>query len=313
MNNLLIFSDLHLCQSSIKECRNILAEIMVLVEENKIDTVIDLGDTFDQLYPKSEELDLFSEFIARTDARFIILAADSHESIDKKNSIVNHFALLSDKVAVVKEFKDDDEMYCGHFILQESKKNFGGTISVDSLKKYNKVFLGHAHSFDEKDNWMQIGSCRWVSFAEAQDVKKYVIIVENYGSEFEQIRRIPLKTPYPMIEVVFSKKVPEIASNEPKKGYFNTLSKLKGCLDKLKPETKVKIKVKDFESLKEILSIEEYYRGKFNVFIRENDFAVTEIVENKKEQVDLKSSLMEFLEKNKVDKEIKDVLLKEIK
>ena len=65
LNNILIYSDLHINQSSLKECIIILEEIGMLVNKHNIDTLINLGDTFDILKPSSAELDIFATFIKR--------------------------------------------------------------------------------------------------------------------------------------------------------------------------------------------------------------------------------------------------------
>jgi DNA repair exonuclease SbcCD nuclease subunit len=102
MNNVLFFSDLHITQSSLKECILILEEIGSLVTQCNVDTIIDLGDTFDSLKPNSIELDVFATFIRRINRKIIILAANSQESTTQEESILNHYGILSKNVVIVK-------------------------------------------------------------------------------------------------------------------------------------------------------------------------------------------------------------------
>jgi hypothetical protein len=158
MKNILIFSDLHLNQESLHECESILDEIIILAEKNSADTVIDLGDTFNNLKPTSSELDVFAEFVKKLNRKLIIIAADSHESISKEESVVNHYGILSDNVSVVKEYHDNGNLFCGHFIVKGAKKDFGAIITQKELsEKYRFSFLGHQHSFQQMDNVYQLG------------------------------------------------------------------------------------------------------------------------------------------------------------
>ena len=79
MNNYLFFSDLHLAQNSIAECKDILEEIITLCTVHNITKVFDLGDTFDKVNPSSEELDIFASFVTRLNLPIVVLAANSHE------------------------------------------------------------------------------------------------------------------------------------------------------------------------------------------------------------------------------------------
>jgi DNA repair exonuclease SbcCD nuclease subunit len=202
LNNILFFSDLHITQSSLKECILILEEISMLAKKYNVDTLINLGDTFDSLKPNSLELDIFATFIRRLDKRIIILAANSHESATQEESILNHYGILSDNVTVVKEFKDEKHLYCGHFSVKESASNYDAKLSKDVFKDYVYVFLGHIHSYSLiKPNIVHLGSSRFVDFAEAQDKYKIIALITEYNTEQERVHFIKLKSPIPMIEV----------------------------------------------------------------------------------------------------------------
>lgn len=203
MNNILLFSDLHITQSSIKECISVLEEIGMLANKYNCDTLIDLGDTFDNLKPNSLELDAFATFIRRLNKKIIILAANSHESTTQEESILNHYGILSDNVTVVKEFKDSTHLYCGHFSIKESLVNYGAKLSKEAFKDYLYVFLGHIHSYSIiKPNIVHLGSCRFVDFSEAQDKHKIVALITGYNTEQEGIHFMKLKSPTPMLEVL---------------------------------------------------------------------------------------------------------------
>lgn len=326
--NYLIFSDLHITQDSLEECKAILEEINMLIIKHNVDTVINLGDTFDNLKPTSKELDLFATFIKQLNKKIIILAADSHESETHSISIINHFGILNEMVQIVKEFKDGNHLYCGHFILSESDKNYDARLSKNDFKGYTYVFLGHQHNYQLiKPNICHIGSTRFVDFSEAQNKTKIVCLITDYNEEKEQVQFLKLKSPIPMEEI-------ELSKNEQFKGVSTddstknrgSISQLKGkntlnlsqCLgylDKLNPKTKVKIKIKDFDSYKMFLSLEYKYKQKFVKFIRENDFELISENTSKsvKTEISLKSSFEQFAQEYQIDNEIKNILLKELK
>lgn len=332
MNNLLIYSDLHISQSSLKECVFILEEIGMLVNKYKVDTLINLGDTFDGLKPSSSEMDVFATFIRRIgkDKQHIILAANSHESESEEISVLTHYGILADNVKVVKEFKDGNHLYCGHFIVKEAKKNYGAKISKESLKDYCYVFLGHQHSYEViKPNICQLGSVRYVNFDEANDKQKIVALIENYNTPNEKVHFLKLKSPYPMQQLYLQQKpilegsndTPEAEKTQQRgkesgfSSVFEGVSDLITYLDTLNANTKVKIKVKDFESYKQFLPLEWKYQQKFVKFVRENDFELISKNNQKSKQteIDLKKSFEEFAREKQIDNEIKTIINNELK
>jgi DNA repair exonuclease SbcCD nuclease subunit len=333
MNNILIYSDLHISQSSAKECIMILEEIGMLANKYNCDTLINLGDTFDCPKPSSLELDILATFINRlgNDKYHIIIAAASHESTTQEQSILNHYGILSHSIRVVKEYKDSDHMYCGHFILKESSKNYGATISKEAFKKYLYVFLGHQHSYEMiKSNCVQLGSCRFVDFAEASDKCKIVALITDYGENTEKAHFLKLISPIPMVQIELSTK-PQIdqhneASN-PKElipegesalnpGQNRAISELITKLDKLPPKTKVKVKILDFESFRLFLPLVNRYTSKFEMFKYDTSFEVISANSNKSLSTETKSfkeSFNNWLSKQEnLDLKIKEILLKEI-
>ena len=332
MRNILLFSDLHISQSSLKECILILEEIGMLANKYNIDTLINLGDTFDSLKPSSKELDIFATFINRLgNKQHIILAANSHESTTQEESILNHYGILSNNIRIVKEFKDNHHLYCGHFSLKESLSNYDAKLSKENFKGYAYVFLGHIHSYQMiKPNICHLGSCRYVSFAEAQDKQKVVVLISNYGTEKEGVHFLKLKSPIPMKELYLQKKDEKSPNSEVSQqglteekgkesvilGVKQDILELQATLDQLNPKTKVKIKILDFESYREFLPLINKYNAKFETFKYITDFEViSEKGDNnaKTEMTSFKESLSNYLKNNKIDESIRKILEEEIK
>jgi DNA repair exonuclease SbcCD nuclease subunit len=341
MNNVLIYSDLHINQSSLKECITILEEIGMLTNKYNIDTLINLGDTFDGLKPSSQELDVFATFIKRlgNDKKHIILAADSHESTTQEESILNHYGILSDNVQIVKEYKDGNHLYCGHFSIKESIVNYGAKLSKEDLKNYIYVFLGHIHSYQViKPNICHLGSCRYVDFDEAKDEYKVITIISDYKTEQEEVHFMKLKSPIPMIQL-------ELGKNNPKEAILDTISdQNKGIekdtlepksrqiacinplnsysfeavcqfLDKADHKTKVKVKILDFESFRQFLPLCSKYNTKFETFKYETDFTIISVDnQNCKDTaiVSFKEAFINWLNNQKIDDKIREILQKEI-
>ena len=328
MNNILLYSDLHITQSSLKECILILEEIGMLANKHNCDTLINLGDTFNSLKPTSSELDVFATFIRRLNKKIIILAANSHESETEQQSILNHYGILSNNVTIVKEYKDGNHLYCGHFSIKESTCNYDAKLSKEDFKNYLYVFLGHIHSFQIiKPNIVHLGSSRYVSFDESKDKQKVVALISDYGTENEKVHFLKLKSPIPMIQLELCQNTLLGGSNDPenqKKSISEgesalnprqnkALSDLLAKLDQLDPKTKVRIVYKDYESYREFLPYYQKYEDKFVLFKDKKDFIISNnLVVAKQENITLKESLINWLEKNKVDEKIKQILLEEI-
>ena len=99
----------------------------------------------------------------------------------------------------------------------------------------------------------------------------------------------------------------------------SNLSKIKMLcqkLDKLPKETKIRIISRDYELWRDFLPHYNKYKEKFFVFRDKKDFlinAIKDTVTEKKEQKSLKESLIKFMQENKIEKKIRDILLEEIK
>ena len=330
MKNLLLFSDLHITQTSLQECKEILDEILSLCDTYQITQVINLGDTFDSLKPSSVELDLFASFIKELNRFLIVIAADSHESANHTDSILNHYSILTEKMSVVKSYEVEEKLFCGHLIVKEAQKNFGANISKEAFKKYFQVFLGHQHRYEViKPNICQLGSVRFVNFDEAEDKRKVVAILQDFGTEEQKTLFVPLKSPIPMVQFELNKNtnkndIPEglLAQTKDynvKENAFHakssTILTLRGELDKLNPKTKVKVKIGDFDLFRQFLPLANKYSSKFTIFKYETDFEIM-AVNNQKcistEMKTFKESFLKWLEAQTINTQIKDILLKEI-
>lgn len=321
MSNVLIFSDLHIEKQSLTECSLILDEIVSLCKTHKLDLVEDLGDTFDVIKPESECLDLFSNFIKKINIPIRIIAANSHESTSSEESIMNHFSILHPNVTVVKEW-NDDKMYLGHFMVNESLKGkYGGTCSKNALVQYSKVFLGHQHSWEHiEPNIWQIGSVRYISFDEVKDPSKKVVLIKNYGQKDENIEFLDLKSPYPMTQVILSldpsstpKRVTLAGSVGANSGVFSEIIGLQAVLDELSAKTKVKVIFKDFKGYRDFLPLIKTYKDKFVIFKEHKDF-ILELKENKEKNIlPLKDRFESWALTNKIEVEVKNILLEELK
>jgi len=354
MKNILIYADLHIDKENLKECILVLEEIGMLANKYNVDTTINLGDTFNGLKPSSQELDVFATFINRlgNDKQHIILAANSHESETEQNSIMNHFGILSNNIQVVKEYKSDNHLYCGHYSLKESSSNYDAKISKTALKDFVYVFLGHIHSYEViKPNICHLGSSRWVSFSEIHDKHKIVALITDYNGAKEQVHFLKLKSPTPMVEFILnSNKINKLEEKDTKNTPTETISgtnliknddvgkdtqKVESMisegenppnprqievlcqkLDNLPPKTKVKVKIMDFDSYREFLPLTNKYTSKFEIFKYEAEFnTVKDLapIRAKTEMTTFTESFTNWLNQQNIDPKIKEILQKEIK
>lgn len=318
MNNILIFSDLHITKQDLTECCIVLQEIGQLCSEHQVDELCILGDVFDGIHPGSEEMDTLSHFIKTINIPIINIIAQSHESETKEISVLNHFGILYPQFKNYKEWTDGS-MYLGHFYIKESLKGkYGATISKNDLKKYKKVFLGHSHIFEIiKPNICQIGSSRYVSFDEAISKNKTVALITDYGQTTEKTRFLALKSPYPMLDIVIEltpSSTPQRVTNSGiVEGIYRDIVEVRAKLDSLPPKTKVRLIFKDYEGFKSFLPHYNTYKSKFIKFIDKKDFILDNKINIKTEDNNMEVSLKNYLETNKIDSEITDILLKEIK
>jgi len=314
--NLMFAGDFHIREKDLEECKFMLNEIAELCKKYNVGKLFITGDTFDRINPTPNEIDLFSNFLHEVNLPTVIIAAQSHESISSTESIMNHFGILKSNVWVVKEYHDmhneKEYLFVGHFIITESKKNVGGTVSKDTLKKYRYVVLGHGHSFEEiVPNVLQLGASRYVDFAESNDKAKVVLLMENYKDDLrEKCHFLGLKSVYRMQDIYFniSDKIVQPSSIS-----VNSQEGLRVYLDQLDSKTKTRIIFNDFASYSLCYNDLEKYRSKFVLFKERKDFMLTTVnsdfsVNHRKP---MRDSLRNYLKDNKIDINIQNILLNE--
>jgi len=328
--NLLIFSDIHIIEKDLSEIEVIFEELLFIKNKYNIHKIIIAGDTFDKINPTPKELDYFSEFLKKLDIPIILIVAKSHESISPTETILNHFGILNSKLQILSEYKENEKLYVGHFIIKQSSKNHGGTVDKQQLKDYTNVLLGHGHNFELiKPNICQLGSIRFFDFGEDSSLDKRVAICENYNTNNEKWQFLALNSPYPMVSLQLGKELKNnpIANDLSKEkvagtgkenaflGDFEAIPDLNAYLDELDSKMKVRIIFTDYELWREFLPHYNKYKEKFFVFRDKKDFLISEItpISAKSEKQPLKESLLKFMKDNKIEKKIQDILLEEIK
>jgi hypothetical protein len=102
-------------------------------------------------------------------------------------------------------------------------------------------------------------------------------------------------------------KVPLRASLAKSEGEFVS------TLDNTDPKIKVRVIFKDFDTYSKVINSLSAYKSKFILFAEKKDFIMnSNLVLTKKEDISLKESLIKYLEDNKVNEDIKKILLGEI-
>ena len=333
--NLMFCSDFHIIESDLEEINSIFDELLIIKDKYCVNKLIIAGDSFDKISPTSKELDCLASFLKKINLPIVLLAANSHESTTQEQSVINHFGILKDNILVCKEYTDGNKLFVGHFIMNQSSKNFGGTVDSQTLQQYRYVILGHEHNFElSNSNWCQLGSIRYVDFKDDLDIPKKVGVCLGYETDRPEWRFIDLNSPIPMISFNLDKEIPLLPQNSQNQVIANdlsaenmpktsqnkanppsnlTLSDLLTKLDQLPPKTKVRIVFKDYENYRNFLPYYQKYQGKFVKFVDKKDFVISNnLVVAKSENITLKESLINWLEKNKIDEKIKEVLLNEL-
>jgi len=313
--NILFCGDFHIEERSIEEINSIFDELLIIKDKYCVTKLIIAGDSFDRINPTSKELDCLSAFLKKLNIPIILLAAKSHESTTSEDSIINHFGILKDNIQVCKEYIDG-YLFVGHFLVKESKLNYGGTVSKNDLKKYKYVVLGHGHSHElVHPNVCQLGSIRYVDFAEAKDKQKVALLIDDYKGTKEKPVFIPIKSVIPMkdielstIQQIIDKKGPQNETTELKSSIsraqetsktttFDTISSIIAYLDQLDPKTKVRVIFKDYAGYKEFLPFYQRFVDKFVLFKQKKDFTISinTLDAAKTETTSLKEELVKFL------------------
>lgn len=238
-------------------------------------------------------------------------------------------------------------------LKESKLNKFGATHSVQEFKQFKWVVLGHFHSYERiGKNCVQLGSSRWVDFSEAQDKAKIVLLIENYDTEIPKCSFIALKSPYRMVDIILNsnkdnkldEKDLKITPSKPLQDtilgqnqetgkdtiksqsrqitptnplnlrQFNEICQLTTFLDKLPEKTKIRIIFKDYHNWVNFLPYYQKYKEKFILFRDKKEFIMSSnLVITKQENIPLKESLIKWMEQNKINEQIKNILLEEIK
>lgn len=206
----IICGDVHIDEKSIPELEGIFKEILKI----KADRFIQLGDFFEHNRPTPAELKFATAIVKKLKKKFkdvtIISGTGNHDLLHDV-SIIEFLKELG--VNAVRGDYIRDNILFGHYMLHSSKLEYGtGRCGIKDLAKYDFVFLGHQHLFQElkKDKIYHPGSLRFQNFNEVTDKFKRIAILED-----GKVRFVPLKSPYPMIDFYSIKEIKQwIKENE---------------------------------------------------------------------------------------------------
>lgn len=115
----------------------------------------------------------------------------------------------------------------------------------------------------------------------------------------------------PSLEVAQSKIEAPNALSEAKTAEIEAICQK---LDKIDPKTKVRVIFKDYALWREFLPFYNKYKNKFEIFKDKKDFLISDnmLVKAKTEMTTLKESMLNYLDKTKIDDLIKKTLLEEL-
>lgn len=253
---ILFIGDLHIEEKAIPELMEIFDEIF----SYKADMVIQLGDFYQSNKPTPQELEFgthITSFLKDKYKKVIILSGTGKHDILHGESVVKYLRHLGITI-VGQEYElkiNDKKILLGHFMTNKSILEYGShKYTIAQLKKYDLVMLGHQHNpQDITDKIFHLGSVRYQNFNELHDQYKRIAVWEDGKLTF-----IPLKSPTPMIEIC-----PAEGAEE-----YDLTDKL----EKLEPNTKVRIRLCSFTSFKNSLDILKKYKGRFAEFKLKLDF-----------------------------------------
>jgi len=234
---------------------------------------VQLGDFFEHNRPTPMELRFATSIVKKLKKRFkdvtIISGTNEHDTL-RDVSVIEFFKDLGIN-AVKGDYVRDNILY-GHFMLWESDLQYGtGKCGIKDLVKYDKVFLGHQHNFQElkADKIYHPGSIRFQNFNEVVDSFKRIVILTDGKVQFKR-----LKSPYPMLDV-------------------HSLAEL----EKVEPgKKKVRLVISSFEQFKREVNMINSFKHKFNEFKLKLDFDDT-----KKTKVNMVNSSIKSKQKNLLD------------
>jgi len=186
-----IFADPHISEKSITELETIFKEIV----KQDGDILIMLGDYYDKKRPTAKEIIFgtkWAYFFKRLYKKVIFLRGNHDKTRD--TSAIDYLQYLG--IEVVDEYIDDNNIYYGHYMTDQSTYEYGThEKKAKDLTKYQLAILGHQHTYQKLErNVLHLGSCRYVNFNEVNDDYKYMMIMLDGLNG----QRVKLNTPIPM-------------------------------------------------------------------------------------------------------------------
>jgi DNA repair exonuclease SbcCD nuclease subunit len=282
----IIVGDPHIVEEAIPELEKIFSEVLEL----EGDTLIMLGDYFDKRKPSAKEVIFGTKWAFQFKNKFkqVIYLRGNHDRT-KDVSVIDYLAYFG--IEVVDEYTDEDNNYYGHFMTNKSLYEYGSfQHTVAELRHYNRVILGHQHSYQEiEKNMWHIGSCRFVNFNEVTDKNKKILILNNGTEEF-----LILKNPIKMEQVKSVKELPNMKNKN----------------------MKIRLVISSYEQFKKEVNLIKEYRDTFADFKLKLDFTKMPIRNDEKMEIARKKKLSEVLEEgiSKIkDEDVKTLIREALK
>jgi len=289
----LVIGDIHTEEKWLSELVSITVELENIAKEHKPDKIVLLGDLFSKKKPFPKEIEIATLLISvlGNHTKYIHIIEGNHDSSTPDTNSINYLKYFPRTNIHHKPMLDNNILY-GHFFVDKSKYSFNHfKYTIEDLKHYRYVLLGHQHSFQEcSKNVIHLGSIRYVAFNEVEDTEKKVAIIED-GLPIEYIT---LTSPIKMKQVNSIKELGNISSN-----------------------LKIKIKYLDFDTFKNEINLLNNFKNKFVDFQWELEFKNKEIVVGSTDtsvgnnKLVLRELLNKWLSLIK-DKETQSILTKEL-
>lgn len=178
--DILCIGDPHIEEEAVDELEDIFTEII----SYKAKKLIILGDYYTKNRPTAKELEFGTKWIKGFLEYYgeVILLKGNHGKVANNISCVDYLQYLStsyenddhelieNRVKIVEDYEiETPKTYFGHFMINESALAFGsGEKSLEDLKAYDYVVLGHQHKFQQiTPKICHLGSIRRVDYGEA--------------------------------------------------------------------------------------------------------------------------------------------------
>lgn len=268
------------------ELNNTFGVLLQVVKSVHIDEIICLGDWYDKKRPSAKEIDFGTYWAIKLKNicnKFVMLRGN-HPTINNKISSVEYLKHLN--IDIVDDYISDN-IFFGHFMTDKTPMYFGyyaKDTKLNNLKNYRYILLGHYHiPYQLANNAWHIGSCRFVTFNEANTKSKQFAIIDDKDIHF-----ITLSTIIPMIDV-------------------DNINKL----DNLDGNYKIRLVYKDFDKFKKEINQINKYKKKFKQLKLKLDFTLDKPLLNGTKTFRLKDKVINWL--NKLDNDIKIILENEFK